>query len=947
MRKLLLTLAVLCGTVSAWAGVTDLPEMSTEGNIKWYTIKNTRSTSGSFLYWAGDNVGVKDSNTKTSKSFFYFTGTAEACYIHNAMTDKLFASETSWTESGTACTISETPHSSKAGVSIGFKGTFLNEQNQADGYTTWGADDAGSIFVIEPATEEDITNAINDEKTASISKIDNLLNTNLNIIYKAETLNTLKSTINALGSGFDAAKALHTAMRGIYSQDKYFIFQTKATDNHRNGVYIGVPAGQSYSRGTTEAGYPAMWRLEGTDDGNFYLYNSISNSYIGTPTSNALMTASPSAIYTFEVIDAAANVVELKCSGQTLHASNHTDDKLLNWDGDEDASRWIITEANLIEEIDKQLDANSGNHAETPALGQYSDVAYSTLESAKETVKSPSDAQNAITAFKASLNKPVYFITSAFEGGYPDGSAILYNGTQWRWASANIYNKQMWMTIPGYTQPDVPVVDAYAADGTNYEICDYLTGTVMRNKKVQIVKIADWDGAYNLQYNSDANSTDAAQHAQSGGALVNWKAATKTENQASAWHVEFIGTSYELGQLTDEYLNNGSALSTLLSTYEADCAIADGVNNYHETAPGAYAAAKSKIAEVLGKLSTPEEIAAAKAQLEASLAINQPEDGCFYRLRCTGNGMKYLQCTQNTNANRFDMISGSGGSGTTVNATFCYTNGGLIAYANPMYINHDDNIASYKMSKTDVTFSEATNAKGQYFINVGNRYLYGNDNNSDSGTSPNAHAGYRWWLEEVTSLPFTFKAVALGFATFNAPVAVELPEGISAYIGELNMENNTLQMYRLDGNQIPANTAVLLRKEGVTEDETVNLTVVSNVEADFGGVTNSLVGTVAAENLDYTNKNCYSLQKNNTTGKVGFYSKASGTKGGFKAWLETDKAVGARVFTIIFDGEDATGIKEALGLENENVEIYDLSGRRLDKPAKGLNIIGGKTVIVR
>ena len=201
-------------------------------------------------------------------------------------------------------------------------------------------------------------------------------------------------------------------------------------------------------------------------------------------------------------------------------------------------------------------------------------------------------------------------------------------------------------------------------------------------------------------------------------------------------------------------------------------------------------------------------------------------------------------------------------------------------------------------------------------------------------------------MEEVTSLPFTFKAAALGFATFNAPVAVELPEGISAYIGELNMDNNTLQMYRLDGNQIPANTAVLLRKEGVTKDETVNFTVVSNVEADFGGVTNSLVGTVAAENLDDT-KNCYSLQKSNTTGKVGFYSKTTGTKGGFKAWVETEKTEGARVFTIIFDGEDATGIKEALGLENENVEIYDLSGRRLDKPAKGVNIIGGKTVIVR
>lgn len=957
MRKLLLTLAVLCGTVSAWAGVTDLPEMSTEGNIKWYTIKNTRSTSGSYLYWAGDNVGVKDSNTKTSKSFFYFTGTAEACYIHNAMTDKLFASETSWTESGTVCTISETPHSSKAGVSIGFKGTFLNEQNQADGYTTWGADDAGSIFVIEPATEEDITNAIKAEKDAAISKIDNLLNTNLSIIYKAETLNTLKSTINALGSGFDAAKALHTAMRGIYSQDKYFIFQTKATDNHRNGVYIGVPAGQSNSRGTTEAGYPAMWRLEGTDDGNFYLYNSISNSYIGTPTSNALMTASPSAIYSFEVIDATANVVELKCSSQTLHASNHTDDKLLNWDGNEDASRWIITEANLIEEINKQLDANSGNHAETPALGQYSDAAYSTLESAKETVKSPSDAQNAITTFKASLNRPVYFITSLHDG-YAKGSAILYNGSQWRWATANIYNKQMWMTIPGYTQPDVPVVDAYDVTGTNYEICDYLTGTVMRDKKVQIVKITGWDGAYNLQYNADANSTDAAQHAKDNEALVNWKPATTTDSKASAWHVEYIGNSFDLDKLTEEKIE---AIASMRVAYDAkvyckDAVLGNGLGQYQgdkEAIVAALTKAEKSLVELANM--TIEDINAITDEINATAAliINQPIAGNFYRIKGgkhTSLPNHYITANTNSDGGRI-ALKADGNDASTV---YYYADGKLLAYGSGLYFGLSSShhvFATVDGTKpaSEITFAASPREAGAYTIKSADRYVHYKVYNGEAEIdrcADDVHAEHDWFLEEVTSLPFTFKAAALGFATFNAPVAVELPEGISAYIGELNIENNTLQMYKFDGNQIPANTAVLLRKEGVTEDATVNFTIVSNAEEDFGGVTNSLVGTVAAENLDDT-KNCYSLQKSNTTDKVGFYSKTSGTKGGFKAWLETDKAVGARVFTIIFDGEDATGIKEALGLENENVEIYDLSGRRLDKPAKGVNIIGGKTVIVR
>ena len=177
---------------------------------------------------------------------------------------------------------------------------------------------------------------------------------------------------------------------------------------------------------------------------------------------------------------------------------------------------------------------------------------------------------------------------------------------------------------------------------------------------------------------------------------------------------------------------------------------------------------------------------------------------------------------------------------------------------------------------------------------------------------------------------------------FDSSVAYQLPEGVKAYVSEI-LEGKKLKMTELASGVVPANTAVLLWNESVAnEDVTVNLTIVENTT--FEG-TNSFVGTVAAENLK-AEKDCYSLQKG-TKGKVGFYEKSTGTKGGFKAWIEMAKTGEARAFTIIFDGEDATGIKEALGLENENVEIYDLSGRRLDKPAKGVNIIGGKTVIVR
>jgi hypothetical protein len=213
------------------------------------------------------------------------------------------------------------------------------------------------------------------------------------------------------------------------------------------------------------------------------------------------------------------------------------------------------------------------------------------------------------------------------------------------------------------------------------------------------------------------------------------------------------------------------------------------------------------------------------------------------------------------------------------------------------------------------------------------------------------NADHDFTVEDVTSLPFTFNPAGLGFATFNAPVAVELPEGVLAYVTQIKLNNNTLQMYRLKDKVVPANTPVMLYCEAAkTEGATKELKIVSTYTGnEFDGFkyNESFYGTIAAEPYP-TGCTIYSLRKSAGKNTVGFYQKASGNLGGFKAWIKLDEepdAQGARTFTIIFDGDDATGLKEALGLENENVEIYDLSGRRLDKPTKGVNVVGGKLVI--
>ena len=79
---------------------------------------------------------------------------------------------------------------------------------------------------------------------------------------------------------------------------------------------------------------------------------------------------------------------------------------------------------------------------------------------------------------------------------------------------------------------------------------------------------------------------------------------------------------------------------------------------------------------------------------------------------------------------------------------------------------------------------------------------------------------------------------------------------------------------------------------------------------------------------------------------VGFYKlSASGTIGGNKAYLTYSGSL-AREF---FSFNEATGISATL---NDNVEmindnVYDLQGRSVSQPTKGLYIVNGKKVIIK
>lgn len=75
--------------------------------------------------------------------------------------------------------------------------------------------------------------------------------------------------------------------------------------------------------------------------------------------------------------------------------------------------------------------------------------------------------------------------------------------------------------------------------------------------------------------------------------------------------------------------------------------------------------------------------------------------------------------------------------------------------------------------------------------------------------------------------------------------------------------------------------------------------------------------------------------------------KDAGTLAAGKCWIElTQSPNNARALSIVFDGE-TTGISSVKTAATIEGNCYDLSGRRVAKPTKGLYIVNGKKIVVK
>jgi hypothetical protein len=187
------------------------------------------------------------------------------------------------------------------------------------------------------------------------------------------------------------------------------------------------------------------------------------------------------------------------------------------------------------------------------------------------------------------------------------------------------------------------------------------------------------------------------------------------------------------------------------------------------------------------------------------------------------------------------------------------------------------------------------------------------------------------------------------FGTYSSSKAFEVPEGltvseISVISGELYVEDYAT------GDIVPANTGVMVSSTTAGDHAVALATGGTSVLGSDNMLKASGDAGIDAATMNEADTKFYRLTMHNGT-TIGFWwgaaDGASFALAANKAYLAVPNgALSAREF--VWFNNETTGVK---AIENSQLTIdnsvYDLQGRRVAKPTKGLYIVNGKKVIIK
>lgn len=270
------------------------------------------------------------------------------------------------------------------------------------------------------------------------------------------------------------------------------------------------------------------------------------------------------------------------------------------------------------------------------------------------------------------------------------------------------------------------------------------------------------------------------------------------------------------------------------------------------------------------------------------------------------------------------------------------------------------------IQKVDLHLSIYNNTDKKITSTVGN--VSGNAydwsiNNVNSTSLTISHLGDGQSEVEIDTIvvyyivPYTFEVAAKPadvsyWATFYSSIAnYQAPEDTKVF--KVNFDGSSITMTEIEDRIVTKGQGVVLKTNSTsnlnTDLNTVNIVMTKTADESLDSYSgNSLKGTdVAISNPG----NAYVLNYKRSEG-VGFYRLSStGTIPANRAYLTSGgtvaaAAAAAREF-FAFDAA-ITGIEDVNAQDNEDdVKTFDLQGRRVANPAKGVYIVNGKKVIMK
>lgn len=179
----------------------------------------------------------------------------------------------------------------------------------------------------------------------------------------------------------------------------------------------------------------------------------------------------------------------------------------------------------------------------------------------------------------------------------------------------------------------------------------------------------------------------------------------------------------------------------------------------------------------------------------------------------------------------------------------------------------------------------------------------------------------------------------LGYASFSWPKALDFTNsGLTAFI-VTSCSNSSMRLEPV--TKVPANTGLILK--GVAGSENI-YSLETTEDEELDDVSENMLTSNAAGTYTVETNNVYVLS-NLDNGQAGFYRAEEGIHvGKYKSFLVLSTTFQSNALAFY---EGTTGIDATKKDQMTIRDVYDLQGRRVSCPDKGIYVINGRKVIVK